>query len=433
MKRRRNLLFLLAVVAVVSILLGACLANSQSTDSGDEEESQSIGSADDDICLDCHSNAGRLISLLRAREEPATEEDTGSCAVAPGRSEFLNYFVKKDFATSTHGQLGCSTCHGGNTATDDLDEIHADIKSGGTQCAECHAEIVDTHETSIHWTLAGQDESLRMRAGTEENFFHLEPVRQNDCNTCHATCGDCHINIPQAVGGGLISGHEFYRTPPMEDTCAVCHGSRAGGEFLGTLSEELPADVHFEAGMTCLDCHKEPMHGDGNQYVSRWDVEGLPQCVDCHEAVSNSQTAAHSPLLHDAVSCQVCHAVAYKNCSGCHSSIDENGQYKRVPEEVEFVLKIGYNTVPGYPYEYVTVRHNPVDRDTFAFFGENLLPDFDDYPNWKTAAPHNIQRSTPQNETCESCHANEQLFLMESDLDPDDPQANRAVTIEKMP
>jgi len=431
-KRGKNLVFFLVAAVSVSILLVAFLGDAQSSDSEEAEESQAA-LVDNDICLGCHSNAGGLISLLRAREEPVVEAETGGCAVAPGRSEFLNYFVKKDFTASIHGQLGCSTCHGGDTTTDDLDEIHASIKSGGTQCAECHSEISDTHETSIHWTLAGQDEALRMRAGTEENYVHLEPVRQNDCNSCHASCSDCHITIPQAVGGGLISGHEFFGTPPMEDTCAVCHGSRAGGEFLGTLSEELPADVHYEAGMTCLDCHKEPMHGDGNEYDSRWEVNGLPGCTDCHGSLPNSSETAHSIPSHANVSCQVCHAVAYQNCGGCHTSVDENGLYHRAPDEKELVLKIGLNTVPDYPYEYVTVRHNPVARDAFEFFGEDLLPDFDLYPTWKTAAPHNIQLSTPQNKTCEACHENEALFLMEQDLDPDDSKANRAVIIDAMP
>jgi len=424
---------LLFAVAMVCVLLVVGIGGNQSTTAVVGEESQPSAVADDGVCLDCHSNAGKLISLLRARAEPEAEEESGGCAVAPGRSEFLNYFVKKEFATSTHGQLGCSACHGGDTATDDVDAIHADMRSAGTQCSVCHGEIAQTHETSIHWTLAGQDASLRMRAGTEENFAQLEPVRRNDCNTCHASCGDCHVNIPQAVGGGLISGHEFYGTPPMEDTCAVCHGSRAGGEFLGTLSEEIPADAHFQAGMTCLDCHKEPMHGDGSQYDSRWEVDGLPGCTDCHEAVPNASVAAHGIPSHADVSCQVCHAVSYKNCSGCHASIDESGEYHRAPQEKEFVVKVGHNTTPGYPYEYVTVRHNPVARDAFAAFGEDLLPDFDQYPNWKTAAPHNVQRSTPQNESCESCHENEALFLMEHDLDPADSQANEAVIVEEMP
>ena len=423
MKRRRGTLAL----AILVLLMAAPLL----LNLGREGEVVIAGS--DGTCLDCHSNAGRLISLLQAREEPGGEEEGGGCAVAPGRAEFLNYFVNKEFASSTHGQLGCTTCHGGNATTEEMEAAHTDMRDPEAQCADCHGEIVQVHQTSIHWTLAGQDRWLRLRAGSEENFAALEPVRQNDCNKCHASCGDCHVNIPQAVGGGLISGHKFFGTPPMGDTCAVCHGSRAGGEFQGTLSEELPADVHFQAGMTCLDCHKEPMHGDSTSYESRWEVAGLPQCTDCHPALPNSEALAHSPAPHAEVSCQVCHAVAYKNCFRCHAWIDEEGQYHRAPQEKAFMIKIGHNTVPDYPYEYVPVRHNPVARDAFDSFGEGLLPDFDQYPTWKTAAPHNIQRVTPQNGSCDSCHGNEELFLTEDDLDPEDSQANVEVVLEEIP
>ena len=421
MNRRRRAVVLLVAVVAVSLPVAINLASSQSTTVNPNE-----------VCLGCHGNAGRIISLLKAREEPTEEEASGGCAVAPGRSAFLNYFVKADFMESFHGRLGCVACHGGDVTIEDVDAIHAEMKVAVDQCANCHNAIVDLHQTSIHWTLAGQDASLRMRAGTDANYDALEPVRRNDCNTCHASCGDCHVTIPQAVGGGLIAGHEFFGTPPMEDTCAVCHGSRAGAEFLGTLSEDLPADVHFQAGMTCLDCHDEPMHGDGTLYDSRWEVAGMPQCIDCHEYATDFQTPGHIEP-HDTVSCQVCHAVAYKNCAGCHASIDEDGDYHRAPEVKEVIFKIGLNTVPGYPYEFVPVRSNPVARDAFAFFGENLLPNFDLYPTWKTAAPHNIQRITPQNSSCASCHSNETLFLVDADLDPGGSQANTAVTVEKAP
>lgn len=97
------------------------------------------------------------------------------------------------------------------------------------------------------------------------------------------------------------------------------------------------------------------------------------------------------------------------------------------------MFKIGRNTVPGYPYAYVPVRHNPVDRQAFDYFGENLLPFFDEYPNWKTAAPRNIQRVTPQNRTCDSCHGNRGLFLTREDLDPADARANEQVVVDRIP
>ncbi|MDW8141513.1 MAG: hypothetical protein RMJ90_04435, partial [Candidatus Bipolaricaulota bacterium] len=167
-----------------------------------------------------------------------------------------------------------------------------------------------------------------------------------------------------------------------------------------------------------------------------------------HKALPNTSTPAHTIPRHQSVSCQVCHAAtlfvkdqnnrvthaqSYNNCFNCHSGFDEKNNYYRIPERKLVLFKIGKNTVPGYPYEIVPVRHNPIARNTFDYFGKDLLPHFDDYPNWKTAAPHNIQKVTAQNRQCNACHGNEALFLLEKDLDPNDAKANRKVVLPKVP
>ena len=421
MLMRRRTWLTLAVIAIGAFIVSTSFGLGGSMVAGENG-----------TCLACHSDAGRLMSLLSDQEDDGSEDEGGGCAQAPSRPAFLNYFVKAKFADSVHGQMGCTSCHNGDPTADDLETAHADMTPGGGQCANCHGEIAELHETSLHATLAGQDRWLRMRAGTDENWHDLETMRRNDCNTCHGGCSDCHITIPSAVGGGLLSGHEFQGTPPMEDTCGVCHASRAGNEFMGKINDSIPADVHFQAGITCLDCHNEPMHGDGTAYESRWKVDGLPQCTDCHDALPNDGAMAHNGN-HADVSCQSCHGNDYNNCFSCHSSIDDEGEYHRMPDRKEAMFKIGLNTVPDYPYDYVPVRHNPVARDSFNFFGENLLPNFDEYPTWKTAAPHNITTVTPRNESCGNCHNNPDVFLMDDDLDPDDSEANTEVTVDETP
>jgi hypothetical protein len=71
--------------------------------------------------------------------------------------------------------------------------------------------------------------------------------------------------------------------------------------------------------------------------------------------------------------------------------------------------------------------------DTFAFYGDDLLPDFDNAPTWKYATPHNIQRITAQNESCDSCHGNAELFLTADDVAPEEREANAAVIVEEVP
>ncbi len=66
--------------------------------------------------------------------------------------------------------------------------------------------------------------------------------------------------------------------------------------------------------------------------------------------------------------------------------------FKIEPSVMDF--KIGRNPLQSddRPWEYVPVRHVPIDTESFAYYGEDLLPNFDAVPTWKYATPHNIQR-----------------------------------------
>jgi thiosulfate/3-mercaptopyruvate sulfurtransferase len=99
------------------------------------------------------------------------------------------------------------------------------------------------------------------------------------------------------------------------------------------------------------------------------------------------------------------------------------------------MFKIGRNPLQGEdrPWTYVPVRHVPIDPDSFEYYGQNLLPNFDALPTWKYATPHNIQRITPQNETCGSCHGNAEFFLTADDVAPDELEANKDVIVEELP
>lgn len=376
-------------------------------------------------CLDCHANAGHLMQVV----QPPADHGDSSCAAAPARPPFLGAFVNRDFAATEHGRIGCTGCHGGDANAKTAAAAHAGTSPADAGCAACHQEIADRHATSLHATLDGMAHALKQRSG-EDNFHALAPMWEDDCASCHASCSDCHVTLPKAVGGGLIKGHEIFKRPPMKDTCAVCHGSRAGGEYLGAF-EGLAPDVHAEAGMHCLDCHKNDLHGDGQSYTERWRVSGKPACTDCHAALPNATAHAHN-ARHADVACQVCHAQPYQNCFSCHSAV-EDGQYVRRAGHKALDFKIGRNTVAGYPYGIVTLRNNPVARDSFDYLGPRLLPHFDDFPTWKTAAPHNVRRVAEHARTCRDCHDNAALYLRDADLDPAGAAANAKAVLEPKP
>jgi thiosulfate/3-mercaptopyruvate sulfurtransferase len=240
----------------------------------------------------------------------------------------------------------------------------------------------------------------------------------------------------------------------MTRNCTACHGSRVGNEYLGR-NEGLMADVHFREGrMSCDDCHDAAqMHG------------GSPNCDTCHVAPETSSAvpppdhrysgfqqpgceACHAPAasgedgieMHTAhagdLSCQVCHSVAYGNCDGCHVAISESSGRPYYSTRAFYLgFYIGRNPQPGYarPYSYVPVRHVPIDRDSFVYYGENLLVQFDSLPTWVYATPHNIQRVTPQTESCNACHGNPDLFLTADQVSAEERSANRGVIVPSIP
>ncbi len=284
-------------------------------------------------------------------------------------------------------------------------------------------------------TLAGYDLALYARS-IPENHPALEEMEANHCNNCHATCGQCHISQPTSVGGGLLEGHQVVETPPMTRTCTGCHGSRVRNEFTGR-NEGFPGDVHFTQGrMSCVACHTgDEMHGIGVIGDHRYDGVRAPRCEDCHTDVLTSSDNIYHTTHQDALACQVCHSISYKNCSSCHVQQNEEGiaYYTIDPSWMDF--QIGFNTAISSerPWRYVLVRHVPISPTSFEYYGDNLLPNFDARPTWLEATPHNIQLRTPQTESCENCHGSLDLFLTVDDVLPEELEANQSVIVREIP
>lgn len=348
------------------------------------------------------------------------------------------------YPQDVHALINCTACHGGE-AVADMETAHTGLVADPsadpeTGCASCHPNIVPYAVDSLHYTLEGYDTALYARS-SPEHYDALETMESYHCDSCHATCGDCHISQPNSVGGGLLEGHTFVSTPPMSRTCTACHGSRVKNEYYG-LNEGYPGDVHFrQARMTCTDCHTgDEMHGMGAAAddQSRYDGAPSPGCESCHadDVGASSDVMAHQIHGTEILSCQACHSVAYTNCTNCHVDRTEEGTpyYSIEAHSVEFYLGRNYLRDSERPYRYVPVRHVPVDIDSFDAYGEDLLNNFLNRPTWAYATPHNIQRNTPQTESCLSCHGNDDIFLTLDKIDPaEQGGANLAVAVEQAP
>ena len=343
-----------------------------------------------------------------------------------------------EFVQSTHGKVGCVICHGGDSRVEDKDTSHVGLVADPSEisCDTCHQDIACLNADSLHNTVSGMKSALEVRGGNLEEGSPLATAFENHCAECHTSCGQCHVSRPEELGGGLVSGHEFRKTPSTQYNCVACHGARVGDEYLGE-NAGLPADVHWtQATLTCTDCHGQELHGSAQPAATRYQNPVAVKCEDCHEDVwtNSAGNPQHEQHLSD-LSCQVCHSVAYKNCYSCHIALDEKGLPCRTSDPSEMHFEIGYNPLRSSerPYEYVVLRHVPTCIDTCDYYGDNLLPDFNALPTWKYATPHNIQLNTPQNESCDACHGNQDLFLTREDVSPEEREANKDVIVDEIP
>jgi len=349
------------------------------------------------------------------------------------------YVSDETFLDSIHGKQGCITCHGGVSGEGGMDAHEGVVTDPDSveKCGICHTETVAANANSLHSNLSGYMTEIGARS-TPDKFPQLEEMMGNHCVSCHTSCGQCHVSVPTSLGGGLVAGHQFKQIPPMNLTCTGCHGSRVQDEYKGK-NEGVPADVHWiKGGMPCFECHtSDEMHGKLGEATHRYDGPPTPGCTDadCHPNVASGDGIAnHTDAHFEALSCQVCHSTTYKNCYSCHVAQKEGVAFFQI-EPSEMTFKIGLNPLqgPDRPWKYVTVRHVPIDTESFAYYGEDLLPNFDAVPTWKYSTPHTIQRNTPQTETCEACHGNADVFLTADDVLPEELEANKGVIVEKVP
>lgn len=352
-------------------------------------------------------------------------------------------YVAPEFLQGPHGEIACETCHGGDPSDGDWRTAHRGVVRDPSfpdpfeACGSCHPEIAREAASSLHYTIAPLKAAFgaRMENACPAAQETASRAAETHCGACHASCGQCHVSRPDYVAGGLLFKHHFKKTPPMESTCAGCHGGRVSGEFTGA-REKSEADVHFEdEEMTCVACHKaEEMHAAAGDGTTRHTLAQRPGCIKCHPEADAENSANPAHRLHRRrLACQVCHAQAYKNCFSCHVGRDKEGLPFFKCRKTEVAFKIGLNPQPNEdrPQTFVVVRHPPADPKMLDHYRKDVLNAFDKVPTWKRAAPHNIRLRTEQNSECNNCHGNATLFLGPQDMESWELKANAAVIVPR--
>lgn len=154
--------------------------------------------------------------------------------------------------------------------------------------------------------------------------------RASGCAACHVVYSDrgTYEGGDKAIPKDQKDRPRLHRITSKipEYQCIHCHnrGGRTGVSFIGTMESDgygspwsaqagkkgakklhgkyynhLTADVHYQKGMTCIDCHTaQDLHGDGNIYSKKEQAVEI-ECEDCHgtaASYSNLKTSWGNPL-----------------------------------------------------------------------------------------------------------------------------------------
>lgn len=314
--------------------------------------------AEDGKCVTCHEGIEKISEVEGMNHLTCTDCHKGdSTAVNAEKAHEGMYANPSDFRVI--GET-CGTCH--PEEVEILKKsLHATSagKISGTRYAAGVQDrqsiygnyAVSDDDPQGEFALAKLDEVPYYDPGKPEGPENtpLDDYLRNQCLRCHiwsdghqrdgdyraSGCAACHVIY---ADDGLYKGDDkaidkTKKDRPMyhritnkipEFQCIHCHnrGARTGVSYIGTMESDgygtpwtasgekqgklhgkhynhLTANVHYDAGMTCIDCHtKQDIHGDGNIYGKKHQAVEI-ECEDCHgsmDAYSNLKTSWDNPL-----------------------------------------------------------------------------------------------------------------------------------------
>jgi len=143
-------------------------------------------------------------------------------------------------------------------------EREGDYRASG--CAACH--IIYSNKG----TYEGEDQAISKDPKDRPRFHRITTkIPSSQCIHCHNRGGRTGVSYL-----GKMEADD-YGSP-----WAPVAGKKGGERLHGKYYNRLTADIHYQKGMECIDCHtKQDLHGDGNIYSKRWQAVEI-KCADCH-------------------------------------------------------------------------------------------------------------------------------------------------------
>ena len=294
------------------------------------------------------------VGILDKMAEPRIEE--GTTEIGPYQDLYLT--------------KACMRCH---TWSFGDNKFPGDFRSSG--CTSCHMHYADDG-------LSQSDDPTAEKGAPPHPKRHVltTAIPTEQCTHCHyrgGRIGPSFQGYRESAGAGQDSDKVGYLGEAL-------HGHDANyyiiDEDLTNSYDETPPDVHFQAGMDCVDCHTDhDVHGDGHIYVNT-EISVEIRCEDCHgtaEARSTMTTSkgnvlkqlskdelgqiwlktkvsgaslrvaqvkdsldnsAPGSFMHqsmgrdesgfshmDSLACHTCHSAWIPTCYGCHVEVDMRG------------------------------------------------------------------------------------------------------------
>lgn len=253
-----------------------------------------------------------------------------------GNSCFECHATKRNGFNPAHAFAAdnCTACHAGNpdasieaAAHDGLIAFPGDLATSERACGGCHANrvtgvagnLMQTGHGIVHKTRAALDDAAG--ADADANFQSLghsiaDSMLRKQCASCHLGQPKRNhaLDVTRDRGGGCLAchvndypadAHPALTTRVEDGRCFGCH-SRSGRVSLsytglaetvppvnagepaelrlgdGRPVERLPADVHYVAGMSCIDCHTSVgLMGDAGDAKHQREAVDIA-CTDCH-------------------------------------------------------------------------------------------------------------------------------------------------------
>ena len=234
----------------------------------------------------------------------------------------------------------CTACHAGDAKSPDEPVAHegmiaypGNLDNAERACGACHADRVAGVTDNLMHTGHGMVQVTRNvfdDDASSEARVNLQSLDHSVADSMlRKQCASCHLghaktkhtlDVTRDRGGGCLAchvndypeqAHPALTTRVSDGRCFGCH-SRSGRISLsyaglaetdtpalrladGRSVERMPADAHYLAGMSCIDCHTSVgLMGDAGDAKHQRQAVDI-DCADCHNNENAQVTLADWP------------------------------------------------------------------------------------------------------------------------------------------